>query len=60
MYGARFVHTAENEKQLRARNLSYAAMLDWPTIAEIKALGAEVGSLQRRGSKTRRHGHGFF
>jgi hypothetical protein len=32
-YCARFVHTAENEKQLRARNLSYAAMLDRFTIA---------------------------
>ena len=53
MYGARFVHTAENEKQLRARNLSYAAMLDRPTIAEIKALGAKLarfsGGAARRG-----------
>jgi hypothetical protein len=41
-YCARFVHTAENEKQLRVRNLSYAAMLERLTIVEIKALRAKL------------------
>ena len=36
-YCAWFVHTAENEKQLRARNLSYAAMLDRFTIEALRA-----------------------
>lgn len=47
-YCARFFHTAENEKQLRARDVSYAAMLDRFTIAEIKALRARDDPMLRQ------------
>ena len=60
MYGARFVHTAENEKQLKTRDFIHAAMLDRPTIAEIKALGAKLARFSGGAARRARHGHGFF